>query len=68
MKTKSISTQVFEVRLWSKKHYGFKATKGTNIWSGLVTNAKTKKKYFFDDAGELLTYIRKMYLKAEKHK
>ena len=66
MKTKSVSTQVFEVRLWSKKHYGFKATKGINIWSGLVTNAKTKEKFFFDDASELLSHIRKMYLKSEK--
>jgi hypothetical protein len=67
MKTKAKSVQVFEVRLWSNKHYkGKVGTTKNNIFEGLITDAKSKKKIFFHSVGNFLTAIEKLYLKAEK--
>jgi hypothetical protein len=66
MKTKAKSVRTYIVRLWSKKHYGYKTTKSTNVWAGYVEEAITKERFFFDDASELLNYIRVMYIQAEQ--
>ena len=68
MKTKAKSVHVFEVRLWSKEYYKdtkYKANT-SNIYLGLVTDSKTKKKIFVDSAGDLLKAIEKMYKEDEK--
>jgi hypothetical protein len=68
MKTKAKSVQVFELRLWSKKHYGDleKRKDKINIYDGFITNAKTKEKVFIDSAGDLLKAIETMYNKSER--
>ena len=68
MKTKAKSVQVFELRLWSKKHYGTEVKRKdlTNIYDGFITDAKSKEKIFIDSAGDLLKAIEKLYKKAEK--
>ena len=69
MKTKATSVEVFEVRLWSKKHYGKKVTQSSNIFdSAQIANAKTKEHKFVNTAAEFLTVIEKMYRKAEREK
>ena len=62
MKTKAKSVQDFEVRIWSDKHYN---TKRDNIYHGLITDAKSKKKVFFHTAGDLLKAVEKLYKLAE---
>ncbi len=71
MKTKAKSVQVFEIRLWSKRHYqgsNYKASRKdkTNIYDGFITDAKSKQKIFVDSAGDLLKAIELLYAKAEK--
>lgn len=73
MKTKAKSSQVFELRIWSKEYFIKKGslhkTKGTaynNIYDGFIVDAKTKEKIFIDSAGDLLKAIEKLYKKAEK--
>lgn len=70
MKTKAKSVHVFEIRLWSKKHYNgtkYRVSKDKyNIYDGFITDSKTKKKVFIDSAGDLLKTIEKMYVEDEK--
>lgn len=71
MKTKAKSVQVFEVRLWSKKHYGGKDYHAgrkdkINIYDGFIIDAKSKKKKYIDSAGDLLKAIESMYCEDEK--
>ena len=73
MKTKAISVQVFDLRLWSKKHFIGKGKIGkphgsyeNNIYDGLITDAKSKKQIHFDSAGKMLLAIEKLYKEAEK--
>ena len=70
MKTKSKSTQVFELRLWSKEYYNTtkKRKDLTNIYDGFIVDAKSKKKIFIDSAGDLLKAIETLYKKAEGRK
>ena len=70
MKTKSKSTQVFELRLWSKEYYNtqIKSKVKSNIYDGFITDAKSKEKIFIDSAGDLLKAIEKLYKKAEVKK
>ena len=66
-KTKSASTQVFEVRLWSKKHYNTKLLAITNIFSNAqIINKKTREVIFVPNAARFLTAFEKMFRKAEK--
>ncbi len=67
MKTKAKSVQVFELRLWSKKHFGTSTKKvyENNIYDGFITDAKSKKKIFIDSAGDLLKAIEKLYREEE---
>lgn len=69
MNTKAKSTVVFEVRLWSAKHYNYakdipRSTR--NICYGWVTNAKTKEKVAIHSPGEMLSAMEKMYEKEMK--
>ena len=66
MKTKAKATEVFEVRLWSTKHFNEKLLKDTNIFRGMVTDVKTKKAVWFATATGLLTFIEKQYRQANK--
>lgn len=69
MKTKSKSTQVFELRLWSREYYAGKPTEiDSNIYGGFITDFKSKKKIHFHTAGQLMAAIEKLYKKAEKKK
>lgn len=63
MKTKAKSVQVFELRLWSKKHFN---SKDKNIYDGTIVDSKTKKRIHFHDAADLLLAIKKMYKEDEK--
>ena len=70
MKTKAKSTHVFELRLWSKRHYGgsnYRAGRkdNMNIYDGFIIDAKTKKKKYVDSAGDLLKSIELMYMEDE---
>jgi len=72
MKTKAKSTHVFELRLWSKKHYGGSNYRvgrrdNLNIYDGFVIDAKTKKRKYIDSAGDLLRAIELMYFDDEKN-
>lgn len=73
MKTKAKSVQVLELRLWSKKHFINKGTISkphgayeNNIYDGLITDAKSKKKMFFKSPAQMLKAIEKLYKDAEK--
>ena len=73
MKTKATSVQVFEVRLWSKKHFinkgDIKKPKGSyenNVYDGFVTDVKSKKKFFFKQPSQFLKAIEQLYKEAEK--
>jgi len=67
MKTKAKSVQVFEVRLWSRKHYGNKkTTQQNNIYQGSLTECKSRKGGWFRSPAKLLTLLEKLYLEAEK--
>ncbi|MBI2655458.1 hypothetical protein HYX06_03480 [Candidatus Woesearchaeota archaeon] len=70
MQTRAKATQVFEVRIWSKKHFGEKLTpvRFTNIYNGFIIDAKTKEKKAFDSAGQLLKAVEELYIRAEKSK
>ena len=67
MKTKAKSVQVFELRLWSKKHYGTeeKNRAKINIYDGFIVDAKSKKKIFIHSAGELMLALENLYGEAE---
>lgn len=67
MKTKSKSTHVYEIRLWSKKHYKEKTLKPTNIFEDAqITDIKTGEHIFVKTVAEFLTVIERMYRKAEE--
>jgi hypothetical protein len=68
MKTKkeTKSFQAFEVRLWSKKHFGLKGNKArVNIYDGVIINLQTKKRKFFHSIGDLLLTIERGYSELE---
>ena len=71
MKTKAKSVHVFEVRLWSKKHYhgtNYRVAKNVmNIYDGWITDSKTKKKKAIHSVGELLKAMEEMYREDEKN-
>ena len=75
MKTEAKSVQVFELRLWSKKHFINKGSinkpKGyheNNIYDGFIINVKSGKRIWFKSAGKLLNAIETLYKEAEKMK
>jgi len=67
MKTKAKSTQVFEVRIWSKKHYKTKITRRDyNIFNGFITHSKSKKMRHFHSPATFMKIIEELYWEAEK--
>lgn len=75
MKTKAKSVHVYEVRIWSKKHFinsgKIEKPKGAyenQIYDGLITNSKTKKKKFFKSPAQFMTTIERMYKEDERKK
>ena len=68
MKTKSKSTQVFEVRLWSKKYYDekIKPFHKVNVFDGLIIHAQSKRKKHFHSPADFMKAIEELYKKAEK--
>ena len=66
MKTNAKSVQIFEVRIWSKKHYKLKNTKQENMYSGCITDIKSKQGIWFKSPAKLLTALEELYKKAEK--
>jgi hypothetical protein len=73
MKTKAKSVQVFELRLWSKKHFIAKGDiqkpKGAyenNIYDGFVVDAKSKKGVWFKSPAKMLSAIERLYKDAER--
>ncbi len=70
-RSKSKSTHVFEVRLWSREYYEKpkSAKDQISVWNGLVINRKdTKKKSHFHSAGDLLKTLEKFYFDDESKK
>ena len=67
-KIKAKSVHVFDVRLWSRKHYGKDAPKSDgSIWNGIILDRKDKDKhYFFHSAGDLLKLLEKLYFQQEE--
>ena len=66
MNTKSQSTHVFQVRLWSKKYYQTKGTvRKVNMFDGMIIDEKTKKKTHFHSPGQMLIAMEKMYKEDE---
>lgn len=59
------STNNFILRLWSKKHYGSKQTLEKNMYSGFVTDVKSKETLAFNTPGQLMSILEKLYKKAE---
>jgi hypothetical protein len=67
MDCKSKSTQVFQVRLWSKKYYKRVGTpRQYNTFDGTIIDEKTKKKVHFHTAGQFLTAMENMYKEDER--
>ena len=67
-KSKSKSTNVFEVRMWSKDYYekDIKPKHRINIWNGLVINKKnTKERYHFHSPVTLLQVLERLYYSEE---
>ena len=59
------STQVMQVRIWSKVHYaGTKMTKRENMFDGLIV-VKGKPNTHFHDAAQFLTAVKKIYHDGE---
>jgi len=69
MKTNAKSAHVFEVRLWSKKHYygiNYRTIRNKiNFFDGLVSDAKTKKVIHIHSSGDLLKALEEMYKEDE---
>jgi hypothetical protein len=66
MKSKAKSVNVFEIRLWSLKHYGLKSTKDRNIFNGQIEEMKTGKSVWFRSPAKMLTAIEDLYAEAEE--
>ena len=65
---KSTAVNKFELRLWSKEHYGTTTKKYKTEYTGMITCGKSKERIMFHSAGQLLTAIEKLYKKAEKER
>ena len=70
MKTKAKSSQVFEVRIWSKKYFGIPEKRKEKIvsYEGCITDCKTKEGKWFRTPAQFLTAIENLFIKAEKKK
>jgi len=66
MKTKAKSTNTYELRLWSRKHYGRKTNKSNNIFNGCIVEQKTGKSIWFRSVAKMLTAIEDLYQDAEE--
>jgi hypothetical protein len=64
-KSKAIAMHVFEVRMWSKEHFG-EGLAGANVFRGKVIDKKTGKSKFFDTAGQLLVYLENTFKQHDK--
>ena len=58
----------FQLRIWSKEHYGIGKNKYRTDYSGSIIEDDSKDKIMFHSAGQLLTAIEKMYKEAEKRR
>jgi hypothetical protein len=66
MKTKAKSVNTYELRLWSRKHYGHNTLKSDSIYNGCITELKTGKSVWFRSVAKMLTAIEDLYLDAEE--
>jgi len=69
MKSKADSVHVFEVRLWSKKHWEEGITH-KNIYEGHIIDCKDRKagQKHFHSPSQFLSVIEILYKKHEKRK